>query len=134
MSDISACLRAEGQELFEHLFDRVLVGIDLFQGENLAAFVLAGGIADAGGAAAHQRDRLAAGFLQPVQHHDRQERADVQRGRGAVEADIGGELPSRRLLVETGEVGALMNEPARGEHLEKVGCRAEGFGHGHLRD
>ena len=51
-------------------------------------------------AAAHQRDRLVAGLLQPVQHHDLYERADMQRRRGAVEADIGGDLarraPSRR--------------------------------------
>ena len=65
-------------------------------GQNLAALVLAGRIADARGAAAHQRDRAMAGLLHPVQHHDRQQRADMQRGRGAVEADIGGDRPDVR--------------------------------------
>ncbi len=58
----------------------------------------------------------------------------MQRGRGAIETDIGDEIAALRLFIEPGEVRALMQEPPRGEHLEKVGCRAEGFGHGHLRD
>ena len=65
-------------------------------GEDAAALVLAGRVADPRGAAAHQRDRLVAGLLQPVQHHDRQQRADMQRGRGAVEADIGGDRAASR--------------------------------------
>ena len=65
--------------------------VDHLVGQDAAALVLAGRIADPGGAAAHQRDRPVAGLLQPVQHHDRQQRADMQRGGGAVEADIGGD-------------------------------------------
>ena len=57
--------------------------------QDLARLVLAGGIADPGGAAAHQRDRLVAGLLQPVQAHDLHHGADMQRRRGAVETDIG---------------------------------------------
>ena len=59
-------------------------------GEQLAALVLAGRIADLGGAAAHQHDRLVPGLLQPPQHHDLDEAADMERRRGRVEADIAG--------------------------------------------
>ena len=69
--------------------------------EQLAAFVLARRVADHRRAAAHQRDRLAARLLQPVQHHDLDERADVQRRRGAIEADVGDERSGARLLVES---------------------------------
>ena len=58
--------------------------------EQLAALVLAGRIADLGGAAAHQHDRLVPGLLEPAQHHDLDEAADMERRRGRVEADIAG--------------------------------------------
>ena len=77
-----------------------------------AGLVLAGGVADHRGAAAHQRDRLVAALLQPVQHHHGQEVADVQRPRGAVIADIGGGLSLRGKRVEALEIGALVNEAA----------------------
>ena len=86
---------AERQELRERALDRVLVGVDLLVGEDLARLVAAGRIADARRAAAHQRDRLVAGLLQPVQHHDREQVADMQRRRGAVVADIGDDAPAR---------------------------------------
>ena len=70
-------------------------------------------------AAAHQRDRLAAGLLQPVQHHDLDERADMQRGRGAIEADISDERARARLFVEAGEVRALVDEAALDERARK---------------
>ena len=56
--------------------------------EQLAAFVLADGIADLGRPAAHQHDRLVPGLLQPPQHHDLDQAADMERRRGRVEADI----------------------------------------------
>ena len=68
----------EFQELGEDRADAFEIFVDHLLGEDAAAFVLAGGIADARGAAAHQRDRPVAGLLQPIQHHDRQQRADVQ--------------------------------------------------------
>ena len=84
----------EFEELREDRADALEILVDHLVGENAAALVLAGRIADARRAAAHQRDRPVAGLLQPVQHHDRQQRADMQRGRGAVEADIGGDRPA----------------------------------------
>ena len=42
------------------------------RGEKAAALVLAGGVADPGGAAAHQGDRAVPGLLHPVEQHDRQ--------------------------------------------------------------
>ena len=59
--------------------------------EQLARLVLEARIADLGGAAAHQHDRLVPGLLEPAQHHDLDEAADVERGRGRVEADIAGD-------------------------------------------
>ena len=90
----------------------------------LAALVLAGGIADARGAAAHQRDRPVAGLLQPVQHHDRQQRADMQRGRGAVEADIGGDRPSTRERIERVGLRHLVDEAAARENVKEIGLIA----------
>jgi len=52
--------------------------------------------AAAAGRSAHQRDRLMTGLLHPIEHHDRQQRADVKRRRGAVEADIGGDRRGAR--------------------------------------
>ena len=69
-------------------------------GEQLAALVAAGRIADLGGAAAHQHDRLVAGLLEAAQQHDLDQAADVQRWRGGVEADIAGHHWSRRQRVE----------------------------------
>ena len=66
-------------------------------GEQLAALVLARGIADLGRPAAHQHDRLVPGLLQAAQQHDLHQVADVERGRGRVEADIAGhDLPLRQ--------------------------------------
>ena len=79
---------AEGQEPGEDLLDAIEVRRDLCVGKHLARFVLAGRIADLGGAAAHQRDGLVAGLLQPAQHHDLHERPRMQAGRCGIEADI----------------------------------------------
>ena len=49
------------------------------------------GIADLGRAAAHQHDRPVSRLLQPAQHHDLDEVADVEARRGRVEADVGGD-------------------------------------------
>ena len=58
-------------------------------GEQLPGVVLAGRIADLGGAAAHQHDGLVAGLLQAAQQHDLHQAADMQAVGGGVEADIG---------------------------------------------
>ncbi len=121
---------AELEEAREHALDGVLVGLDRFDRQDAPGLVLAGGVADAGGAAAHQRDRLAARLLQPVQHHDRDQVPDMQRRRRAVVADIGDHLALLSQGVEPGEVGALVDEAALVEHVEKIGTM---FGHGGQR-
>ncbi len=120
---------AEADEMRERLADARLVGLDLFDRQQLAALVLAGRIADHRRAAAHQRDRLAAGLLKPVQHHDLHQRADMQRGSRAVEADIRGERPRARLVVEPAEIGTLMDIAALLHHAQKVGSGSERVGH-----
>ena len=67
------------------------IGGDLGVGEKLARLVLAGRIADLGGAAADQHDRPVPGLLQFAQHHDAEQIADMQARRRAVEADIAGD-------------------------------------------
>ena len=108
----SLCAVAEVQDLGEHALDALLVGLDLLDGADGARLVLARGVAHARGAAAHQRDRLVARLLQPVEHHDGQEVADVQRRRRAVVADIGDDLALGGQRVEAVEIGALVDEAA----------------------
>ncbi len=108
---------AEGQEALEHLADAGDVGVDLLVGQQLAALVLAGRIADLGRPAAHQHDRLVARLLQPAQHHDLDQAADVQARRGRVEADVAGhDLPLRQGVEPCG-VGQLMDVAALVEQL-----------------
>ena len=87
--------------------------------EQLAALVLARGIADLGRAAAHQHDRLVARLLQPAQQHDLDEVADVEARRGRVEADIGGDDLLLRQRIERRGVGHLVDVAALVEQLEK---------------
>jgi hypothetical protein len=72
------------------------VALDLGLGEQLPRFILAGGIADLGGAAAHQHDGLVTGLLQAAQQHDLHEIADVQAVRGGIETNVGGNHGTRR--------------------------------------
>src|SRR5690242_19186215 len=60
-------------------------------------------------------------LLQPIEQHDRQQRADMQRGRGAIEADIAGDGRGTRQPIERLGFRNLMNESSRGEHVEEVG-------------
>ena len=110
----------EFQELGENRADALEIFVDEFVGQQAAAFVLAGGVADPRRAAAHQRDRPVAGLLQPIEHHDRQQRADVKRRRGAVEADIGGDRRGARERVERLRLGDLMDKAPAGEDVEKI--------------
>ena len=89
--------RAEGQEFRERALDRGGVLGDLLFAQELAHLLLAGGIADARGAAAEEHDRLAAGLLEAAQVHDLGEVADVQARRRHVEADIAGDARDARL-------------------------------------
>ena len=110
----------EFQEFGKDRADAFEIFVDDLVGEEPAALVLAGRIADAGGAAAHQRDWPMAGLLQPVQEHDRQQRADMQRWRGAVETDIAGDRRLPRQRVERLGLRDLMDEAAVGENVEEV--------------
>ena len=103
---------AIAQHFCEHATDRGLVGFDLGNGSQRPGLVLAGGIADHGGAAAHQGDRLVAALLQPVQHHHGEVIADMQRRRRAIVADIGDRLALRGERVEAVEIGTLVDESA----------------------
>ena len=69
---------AERQVVREALLDLRHVVVDLRGRQELARLVAAGRIADLGGAAAHQRDRLVAGLLPPAQQHDLQQVADME--------------------------------------------------------
>ena len=60
-----------------------------------------------------------AGLLEPMQHHDRQQRADVQRGCRAVEADVGGDALRGRELVERIRFRDLMDEATGRENIKE---------------
>ena len=117
-----------------HLLDALLVGLDLLDGENPARLVPARGVAHAGGAAAHQRDRLAGtAGLQPVEHHHGVEMPDVQRRGGAVVADVCHHLALGGERVQAREIRALVDEAALVENVEEIrrvgghGMAARGF-------
>ena len=112
---------AELQELVEHRADAAQVSGDHRLVEQFAAFVLAGGIADPRGAAAHQRDRPVPGLLHPVQHHDRHQVADVERRGGAIESDIAGDARRLRQGVECLGFRDLVDEAPRREHAQEFG-------------
>ncbi len=118
---------AEGQEFLEGPLDALDIGGDLGVGQQRALLVLVGGIADLGGAAAHDHDRPMAGLLQPAQHHDLNQAADMQAVGSGVEADVGHDDALGRRLVQRLQVGALVNVAALAEHAQEVGA---GGGHG----
>ena len=111
----------EFQELVEDRANAFEIFIDHLVGEQPPALVLAGRIADARGAAAHQRDRAMPGLLQPIEHHDRQQRADMQRRRGAIEADISSDRFFARERVQRIRLGDLMDKAPGGQDIQKIG-------------
>ena len=102
------------QERIEAAADAGHVGGDLLAGEKLPGLVLAGGIADARRAAAHQHQRPMAVALQQAEDHDLHQAADMQAVGGAVEADIGGDGAGPQRRVQPFGVGALEDEAALG--------------------
>ena len=90
--------------------------------------ILVGGIADLGGAAAHQHDGLVAGLLQTPQHHDLDQVADMQAGGGGVEPDVGGDHAGRRRRVQLHRVGDLVDVAARLHGAQEFGLEG-GIGH-----
>ena len=57
----------------------------------------------------------------------------MERGRGAVEADIADEIAAFRFGIDAFEIGALMQKAARHQNGEKIGFRSESVGQGNLR-
>ena len=110
----------EAQERLEGPADAGDVGGDHRVGEHGTLGGLVGRVADLGGAAAHQHDRPVAGLLQPAQGHDLHQAADVQRGRGGVEADVGGDRAFQRGGVQAGDVARLVDVAALDEHADEV--------------
>jgi uncharacterized protein YidB (DUF937 family) len=112
---------AEAEKTVEDAPDPGHVGLDLGLAQQLPAVVLARGVADLGGAAAHQHDRLVARALQPVQQHDGKQRADVERIGGAVESDIGGHGRLAHQRVEAVQIRTLMDEAAIADLAQEFG-------------
>ncbi len=110
----------EFQEVRKNRADTFEIFVDRLVGENAAAFVLARWIADSRCAATHQRNRPVSGLLQPVQHHDWEQRANVQRGRCAIESDIGGNRASFGTRVEGVGFRYLMDKSAFCQNVEKI--------------
>src|SRR5262249_45285595 len=61
------------------------------------------------------------GLLHPIQKHDRQQGADMQRWCRAVEPDIAGDDGRARQRIECLGLRDLMDESSRGEHVEEIG-------------
>ena len=114
---------AEAEEPGEHALDAGDVRGDFDIAQELARLVLAGRIADLGGAAADQDDRAVTGLLQLAQHHDADEIADMQRRRRAVEADIAGEPFAPREPVQSRLVRRLMDIAAGVKLVQEVRFR-----------
>ena len=124
---------AEAEESLEDAADAGHVGGDPLAVEQRTRLVPKRRVADPGRAPAHQDDRAMAVALQPPQHHDRDQMADMEARRGAVIADIGRDHACRGAAVQRFEVGALMDEAARGHVAQKLGAEL-GHGGGRGRD
>ena len=114
---------AELQEPLEHLQDALLVRLDLLGRQDLAGFVLAGRIADFGGAAAHQDDGLVTGLLQAAQRHDLNQASDMQAGPRAIESDIGRDGFLEEQCVQGFGLRAGMICPSRFQGAEEFGAK-----------
>ncbi len=108
-------------ETGENAGDRLFVISNCFGREELAGVVLAAGIPDLAGAAAKQDYGAVAGLFEAAQQHDADQIADVERGRGEIKADIGGERTGGGERVEALDVGALVDVAARLQHFEEFG-------------
>ena len=81
-----------------------------------ARLVLAGRVANLRRAAAHEDDGLAAGLLQPMQHHDGNEAPDMQGWRRTIVPDVGDNVALGGQFIEAGRIRALVDEAALGEN------------------
>ena len=110
---------AEAQELGEHKLDPGDVRGDFGIAEQLARLVLAGRVADLRRATADEHDRAVAGLLQLAQHHDADQVADMERRRGAVEADIAGQSSLRASLSSPASSVAWWTKPRAASSCRK---------------
>ena len=85
-------------------------------------------IADLGGAAPHQNNRLAAAFLQPAQHHDLDQASHMKRLGCGVKTDIARHDPVQKGLIQGLIIGAIGQKAALDHHAHKVGFRMVGHG------
>ena len=108
---------AKGQKAFKHCPDAGDIGVDVIIGQQFPAFILARGIADLGGAAAHHHNRFMPRLLQPAQHHDLHHRTDMERGRGRIKPDIAGHDAAPRQRIKRACVSDLMDIAPRLEKL-----------------
>ncbi len=60
------------------------------------------------------------GLLQPVQHHDLHQAADMETVRRGVESGISSDRALGRVLIQRRGVGQLVNESSCGEDIEQV--------------
>ena len=112
---------AEFEETVKSTADTGDIGADLGIVEQLSGFVLARRVTDPRGAATHQHDRPVAGALQPAQHHDLHQRADMQAVRRRIEADIGGHRRVGGEGVEGVEIRALVQVTALDDRADEIG-------------
>ncbi len=102
---------------------QVLADLLLREQRPLAPF--AARIADQAGTAAHQHDGLVAGELEMPQQHDRHEIAELQAGRGRIEAAVYG--AGRRGEVRPDLLSGVVDETAPRELSEEVRHGAESY-------
>jgi len=110
---------AKGQQAIEDCLDRGNVGVDRLVRKHLAALVAPGGIADPRRPPTHQHDRLVSGLLQPAQQHDLDQRADMERWRGGIEADIARHDLLRGEGIKPFRIGHLVDVAALFEQAEQ---------------
>ena len=116
------------QDVAEDALDAGDVGVDLLGRQQLALVVAEGWVAHHRGAAAHEADRLVARLLEPVEHGDGDEVADVDRRRRGVVADIAADRPFEGEGVEPFRVGDLVDESALVEDAQEIGLVAAHVG------
>ncbi len=111
---------AEAQEAREGLAQRRDIFCDCVFGEDRALCIFAGGVADERRAAADDDDRSMTGLLPAAQAHDREQIADMETRRGAVEADIGRLRRVVQQCVELGGIRTLMDQVALIHFVQEV--------------
>jgi anhydro-N-acetylmuramic acid kinase len=97
------------------------IGVDLLNTEQLPLIVAKRRVTHHRCAAAHQADGLVAGFLEPIEHGDGDEIADMDAGSRCVIADIGRHSFLLEQCIQTGFIGNLVDEPAFFEGVKEFG-------------